>query len=289
MSAIAVMANNHSLSKHTTALTLEKIRRMGISVGSPKQPDLPKAEYFSDSLIHTMISIQKARIEQEFAEVGKPIDHTNISYPCHIVNASYFEDLNHIIIPWGILHEPFFSTVRPLGWNYGGIGATIAHEITHAFDLEGSHYDTRAKYREWWTKKDRSHFKRRTRKIGKFFTKFKHYGVHLDGNKTLSENWADFGGLIISLDALKKETERLNLSSEKKTEAIKTFFISYAVSWRDKIRKKKALYTIERSVHSLAEDRVDRIVPHFQEWYDVFNIKKGDVLFLDEKDRLKFF
>jgi putative endopeptidase len=205
------------------------------------------------------------------------------------VNASYFEDLNHIIIPWGILHEPFYSEVRPLGWNYGGIGATIAHEITHAFDLEGSHYNPRAKYREWWTRKDRSHFKARTRKIGKFFTKFQHYGVHLDGDKTLSENWADFGGLIISLDALKKEADRLGLTEKEKREAIKTLFVSYAVSWRDQKKKRKVLYNIERSVHSLAEDRVDRIVPHFQDWYDIFGVKENDALYLPVKDRLKFF
>jgi len=288
-SAIDVMSNNHSLSKKTTGLTLEKIRRMDVSIGSPNQPALPKAEYYVDSLIHTMISIKKARLEQEFKKIGKPVDHSTILYPCHIVNASYFEDLNHIIIPWGILHEPFYSKVKPLGWNYGGIGATIAHEITHAFDLEGSHYNSRAKYREWWTKRDRSHFKSRTRKIGKFFSKFKHYGVHLDGDKTLSENWADFGGLIISLDALKKEADRLELSNEKKKEAIKAFFTSYAVSWRDQKRKKKVLYNIERSVHSLSEDRVNRIVPHFQNWYDVFNVKESDALYLPVKDRLKFF
>ena len=288
-SAIDVMSNNRSLSKHTTALTLEKIRRMEVSIGSPKQPHLPKAEYFSDSLIHTMISLRKARINQEFERVGETVDHSSVLYACHIVNASYFEDINHIIIPWGILHEPFYSKVRPLGWNYGGIGATIAHEITHAFDLEGSHYNPRAKYREWWTKKDRAHFKSRTRKIGKFFTRFKHYGVHLDGDKTLSENWADFGGLIISLDALKKEADRLGLSDKEKRDAIKTFFVSYAVSWRDQKRKKKVLYNIERSVHSIAEDRVDRIVPHFQDWYDVFEIKEGDALYLPVKDRLKFF
>jgi putative endopeptidase len=288
-SAIDVMRNNHSLSKHTTLLTLEKIRRMEASIGSPKQPDLPKAEYYADSLVHTAISIRKARFEQELKQVGKPVDHTTVSYACHIVNASYFEDINHIIIPWGILDEPFYSIKKPLGWNYGGIGATIAHEITHAFDLEGSHYNPQAKYKEWWTKKDRNHFKSRTRKIGKFFTKFQHYGVHLDGDKTLSENWADFGGLIISLDALKKEADRLGLTDKEKKEAIKVFFTSYAVSWRDQKRKKKVLYNIERSVHSLSEDRVDRIVPHFQEWYDAFDVKEGDALYLPVKDRLKFF
>jgi len=288
-SAVIVMRNNHSLAKHTTDLTIEKIHRMKVSVGSTKMDSLPKAEYFPDSLTHTIVSIRIARFEQESKKVNKPVNHDLISYPCHIVNASYYEDLNHIVIPWGILQCPFYCENAPLGWNYGGVGATIAHEITHAFDLEGSHYNERAKYREWWTRKDRQHFKSRTRKIGKFFSKFKHYGVHLDGDYTLSENWADFGGLIISLHALKKELDLLNYSLEKRKQAIKTFFVSYAVSWRDFIRKKKALHSIDQSVHSLAEDRVDRIVPHFQEWVDVFNIKETDKLYLPVKDRLKFF
>jgi len=284
-SAIDVMRKNHSLGKRTTARTIEKIHRMKVSIGMPQMDSLPKAEYFADSLIHTIFSIRQARVDHEFRKVGKPVDRNTISYPCHVVNASYYEDLNHIVIPWGILQCPFYCDDAPLGWNYGGIGATIAHEITHAFDLDGSHYNERAKHREWWTRKDREHFKSRTRKIGKFFTKFKHYGVHLDGDQTLSENWADFGGLIIALDALKKEAAK---GTDTK-EPIKTFFTSYAVSWRDTIRKKKALYSIEKSVHSLAEDRVDRIVPHFQDWVDVFNIKESDKLYLPVRDRLKFF
>ena len=285
-SAIDVMRKNHSLGKRTTARTIEKIHRMKVSVGMPQMDSLPRAEYFVDSLLHTIFSIKQARLDHEFKKVGKPVDRNTISYPCHVVNASYYEDLNHIVIPWGILQCPFYCDDGPLGWNYGGIGATIAHEITHAFDLDGSHYNERAKHREWWTRKDREHFKSRTRKIGKFFTKFKHYGVHLDGDQTLSENWADFGGLIIALDALKKEAAMKGLDAK---EPVKTFFTSYAVSWRDTIRKKKALYSIEKSVHSLAEDRVDRIVPHFQDWVDVFNIKESDKLYLPVRDRLKFF
>ena len=81
----------------------------------------------------------------------------------------------------------------------------------------------------------------------------------------------------------------MEASEETKKEAIKTFFIGYAVSWRDKMRKKKVLYNIMKSVHSLPEDRVDLIVPHFQEWVDAFDIKESDPLFIPVGKRLKFF
>ena len=66
-------------------------------------------------------------------------------------------------------------------------------------------------------------------------------------------------------------------------------FIGYAVSWRDKMRKKKVIYNILKSVHSLPEDRVDLIVPHFQEWVEAFDIKESDPLFIPVGERLKFF
>jgi predicted metalloendopeptidase len=134
-----------------------------------------------------------------------------------------------------------------------------------------------------------SKYKARTRKVKTFFSKFKHYGLHLDGEKTLSENWADFGGLRVSLNALKAEMDAMNLDEAKRKEAIRTFFISYASSWKDKMRKRNAVRKIQKSVHSLPEDRVDRIVPHFQEWVNAFDIKESDNLFIEPKDRLKFF
>ena len=105
---------------------------------------------------------------------------------------------------------------------------------------------------------------------------------------TLSENWADFGGLIVSLRALKKDAASMKLSDDDKEEAIRTFFISYASSWKDCIRRKKAIQQMKKSVHSLPEDRVNRIVPHFQDWVDTFDVKESDDLFIPVKERLTF-
>jgi hypothetical protein len=192
-------------------------------------------------------------------------------------------------MPWGILQWPFYCKNAPLGWNYGGIGATISHEMTHAFDLEGIEYNPRAIYKEWWTPKDKNRFGQKTRKISKFFSQFKHYGIPLDGKKTLSENWADLGGIFISLRGLKTLLDSMNASDEVRKEAHRQFFIAYATSWRTLVRKEKMLYAITTSVHAPALDRVDRIVPQFQEWYDAFDIRDTDPLYVKPKDRLKFF
>jgi predicted metalloendopeptidase len=113
--------------------------------------------------------------------------------------------------------------------------------------------------------------------------------MHLNGKLTVSEDWADFGGLTISLNGLKSELDSINASATERKQAYRYFFISYGVSWRTLVRKKKMLYAMLISVHSPAEDRVNRIVPQFQEWVDAFDIKETDALFIPANKRLKFF
>ena len=287
--AIDVISGDTILSKKAATMAVDKIQRMKINVGAPALDHLPEAKYFPDSFIHTHISIHLARTALRLSKVSKRPDVRRLTYPCYIVNASYYTEKNQVMIPWGILQCPYFCKGAPIGWNYGSIGVTVAHEISHAFDIDGSKYDSRARFRKWWTRRDISRFKRRTRKMARFFSKHKRLGMHLNGNKTLSENWADFGAIVISLNALKCEIRDLGLGEKDQREAIKTFFISYTVSWRDKQRKKSVIYKILKNVHSIPEDRVDLILPHFQEWVDAFDIKEDDPLFIPIEKRLRFF
>ena len=288
-SAIEVISKTEVFSKKTISGVKEKLHRMRFEIGkgSEKEAPLPDVTYTPDSLLHTIFSIHSARTKNIVDLTGKPADTIHTLYPCFITNASYFEESNHIVIPWGILQWPFYHLDAPLGWNHGGIGATICHEMTHGFDLEGSLYSPRGTYKEWWTRKNRQMFKRQTRKVSRFFSKFKHYRKKLNGDNTLSENWADLGGLKIALHGLNILLE--NKTEKEKEEAHRNFFISYAVSWREITRKKTLLYSIMTSVHAPAEDRVDRIVPQFKEWVQAFNVKETDRLFLSERERLKFF
>lgn len=287
--ASEVMQESKILSRKTLSKIQEKIHRMRFEIGKGPSTPLPNVTYTQNSLLHSIVSVQTVRSKQIIDITGKHSDRTKSAYACFVVNASYFPESNHIVMPWGILQWPNYCEKAPLGWNYGGIGATIAHEITHAFDLDGSKFSPRAQYKEWWTRKDRKKFRTETRKLSKFFSKFKHYGHKLDGERTLSENWADLGGLTISLQALKNELKATNSTDSECKEAFKLFFISYAASWRTLIRKKKDLYAILTSVHAPAEDRVNRMVPQFEEWIDAFDIKESDDLYLEPKERLKFF
>ena len=288
--AIDYMKHSSVMSKKTRRTILEKLHRMKFIIGNSRATPMPRVEYTPDSFLHTICSINAARNRESIRLTGKTVDKVHSEYPCYITNASYFQDSNTIYLPWGILEYPFYlSREPPLGWNHGGIGATICHEITHAFDLEGSLYTPTGQFKETWTRKNRNRFKRETRRVSEFFGKFKHHGKKVDGKKTLSENWADLGGLKISLHSLNRELSERGASDDEKKEAHRTFFISYATSWASLSRKKALLYSMSESVHALAEDRVDRIVPHFQEWVDAFDIKENAPLYLSPAERLKFF
>ena len=288
-SAANIMGHTKMFPKHIKSKTIEKIRRMKFEIGRTKPAPIPKISYNPESLLHTIVSIQSARLAALLKITGNPATHSESIYPCFEVNASYYPESNDIIIPWGIIQWPYYCKNAPLGWNHGGIGATIGHEMTHAFDLEGSMYSPRAQFKNWWTRKVRQQFVKQTRKVAKFFTGFQHYGKHLNGRRTLSEDWADLGGLRISLDVLKAELLAQKASEEEQKNAYRQFFISYAASWRTLSRKKKTMLAMMTSVHSLAEDRVDRIVPQFQEWVDAFDVQPTDKLYIEPSKRLAFF
>ena len=290
-SALDYMRRSTLITKKTKGQIIEKLHRMKFIIGNSKSTPMPKITYNSDSIIHTIFSIKSAISKASVILAGKTIDKIHNDYPCYITNASYFEESNDVYIPWGILQPPFYlvKAKTPLGWNHGGIGATICHEITHAFDLQGSLFTPTGQFKETWTRKDRGRFMRQTRKVSTFFGKFKHFGKKINGNKTLSENWADLGGLKISMNSLNRELSEQGASDQERKEAHRNFFFSYAFSWNSLYRKKALIYAMNESVHSLSEDRVNRIVPQFQEWVDAFEIKETDLMYLAPEKRLKFF
>lgn len=288
-SAITIMKDVKKMSKKAQSSILEKLRRMKFKLGKGPSNPSPLVRYDTRSLFHTVLTILSESTLHMVKNTCRPSSSEDGQYPCFIFNASYHPEINQCVIPWGILQEPYYSREAPLGFNYGGLGATISHEITHAFDLQGSLYSERAIYKNSWTRRNRIHFKKQTRKVSRFFSGFKHYGIHLNGKKTVSEDWADLGGMKIALHALGRELDKRKLDEKERREAYRNFFIGYATSWRKVIRKEMFILLIHTDVHSPAEDRVDRIVPQFQEWVDAFDVKESDKLYIPERNRLKFF
>jgi putative endopeptidase len=178
-----------------------------------------------------------------------------------------------LMIPAGSLRPPFFDRRRSLAWNLGGVGSVIGHEISHGFDDDGRLYDEKGFCTNWWLPQDETAYHGMTQKIIKLFDGVPFMGGTVDGRRTLDENIADLCGVSIALGAL-RDTMTTASESERRR-AYREFFISYATSWRTKMRPKKALFALRTSVHAPAKLRVNTIVQQFDEFYEAFDIRPG--------------
>lgn len=277
----------HDSTKKTATAKLE---RMILSISHPSSfPTLEIPSLDTENLLYNLYALREMNTKHKLFLAHHQLPLSEFwSEPSYTVNAYYNNELNQFILPAGSLYIPFFyKDSKKLGWNYGALGAMIGHEFTHAFDIDGKEYDEDGKMKNWWKPADNREYNKRTRALVKLFGKQRVQGHPVDGTLTLSENISDLGGLGIALDAL-HEDMRAASETEKK-EALKDFFIGYAVSWRIKEREKKAIQGLFLDVHAPTELRVNLIVSQFDEWYSVFGIKTEDDLFLHPEERVRIF
>jgi predicted metalloendopeptidase len=242
-----------------------------------------------ENLVENIIKLSNLDFDDEMKKINTKLIPAKWDDPVFSVNAYYYNDGNKLILPAGILKWPFFNNYASDGWNFGGIGATIGHEICHAFDNDGKEYDEFGKRETWWSDKEIAQYKKKAKALIQLFNKTEYFGHYLNGMLTLSENIADLGGVAISLAALKKRLKAKKISNEEYHREICDFFISFAISWRTKEKREKALQSLFMDVHAPPAARVNNIVSQFDEWYECFNIKPGDKLYISPEKRIHIF
>jgi putative endopeptidase len=261
---------------------------MGFKVGFPTVwRDESKGEEISDKqMLRNLFKINEKDTEYGIEEIGIRGDSARTPYwdsACFEVNAFYYPDYNEMIIPAGILQPPFYDPKKSLAWNLGGIGNVITHEITHGFDSDGRNHDGDGNYAPWWTEEENTEYEKKSKQIEELFS-VEYMGATINGKLTLMENIADLGGVSISLQALRDEMA--GKTSVERQRMLKDFFVSYAVSWRNKDRKKKADLASKTDKHAPPELRVNKILSQFPEFYETYGLKPGDSLWVLPEDRV---
>ena len=236
--------------------------------------------------------------QRQDEKVGKPVNRDEWHMTPQTVNAYYNPTTNEICFPAGILQYPFFDPEADDAFNYGAIGVVIGHEMTHGFDDQGSHFDKNGNMTDWWTKDDVENFK----KLGDYFADvFSQIevlpGLKANGRMTLGENLADHGGLMVAYQAYKnaeaqamkanKKVAKANAGKKLGLTADQRFFCAYAGVWGQNITEKEIRNRLLNDVHSQGEWRVKGALPHIDAWYDAFNIKTTDPLYVAPEKRLK--
>ncbi len=272
----------------TKKQALKKLSTFRAKIGYPdKWRDYSKLKLDENaSLWENMVNVSKFEDEFWLEKIGREKDPTIWYMNAHEVNAYYDPSTNEVCFPAGILQYPFFDMDADDAFNYGAIGSVIGHEMTHGFDDSGRQFDADGNLRDWWTKSDADAFVERTSVLRKFFDKIEIApGIHANGEFTLGENLADYGGVTVSYTAYKNfgipSNTALDLTPDMR------FFVAYAGVWAGNIRDAEKLRRTKVDEHSLGRNRVNGILPQIDAWYDAYNITENDKMYLAPDKRVK--
>lgn len=275
------------MSENTKHQALKKLNTFRAKIGYPDVwRDYSKLEIRDDSLYDNMIRV--AEFEDRFwlDKIGQKKDPNIWFMNAHEVNAYYDPTTNEICFPAGILQYPFFDMTADDAFNYGAIGAVIGHEMTHGFDDSGRQFDENGNMRDWWGDADAKSFVARANVMRDFFNNIiVAPNVHANGEFTLGENLADYGGVTVAYTAYMNFGNRTE-SADGFTD-VQRFFISYATNWTSNIRDEAILKQTKTNEHSLERWRVNGILPHIDAWYDAFGVGPGDKMYVAPEKRVK--
>jgi predicted metalloendopeptidase len=208
---------------------------------------------------------------RQLSKLGKPVDRDEWAMTPQTNNAYYEPTLNEMCFPAGILQPPFFDEKADDATNYGAIGATIGHELTHGFDDQGRQYDAEGNLKNWWTDDDAKGFQERAERVARQYDAFEVLpGLHINGHQTLGENIADIGGLRVCYTAFKLAAKDKKPTPVDGFTPDQRFFIAFAQSWRTNERPEAVRLHVGSDVHSPVRWRVLGSVANFPEFRQAF-------------------
>lgn len=272
------------LTQATREKAIAKLDELTVRVSYPDKWEDYYALDFRDAinggtLLEAAAAIDKFELKRDVKLVNTKVDKTKWIAEAQMVNAYYSPSDNSINIPAGILGGVFCPENGKAEWEkiLGGIGMVIGHEITHAFDTNGSQYDEHGNFINWWTDEDRAAFKERAKSISDYYSKFNAFhDLPVDGELVLSEAIADLGGLSC-MAAIGRSIEGFDFAE---------FFRSYARVWRCKTTRQAEEYRVKQDVHPLPFMRTNVNVQQLPEFYETFGVKEGDGMYLAPEERI---
>lgn len=266
------------ISEQTKTKAIEKLDALKINAVYPDRwPDTSGLNLKGKSYINCCRAIWKQALKQNIALTNGKVDHELWSVNTLDLNAYYEPTNNSIYILLGLLGEDLYRDDMTKEEIYGGIGATIGHEISHAFDTNGAQFDKEGNLSNWWTEADYEQFQKKANKLSSYLDTICAFdGQYVSGTNVQSEAIADITGLDCMLRLAKKDK---NFDYDK-------FFRTYAKSWKAVSTKEYEYLLLTQDVHPLNYLRVNVPVQQFDEFYQTYNVKLGDRMYLAPQDRL---
>lgn len=282
------------MSAETKVKAVEKLNKITIKIGYPDQwKDYSALKITSvedgGSYFENVKNLSRWSFKEDVDKLYKPVDKTEWGMSPQTVNAYYNPSYNEIVFPAAILQPPFYNYQADEAVNYGGIGAVIGHEISHGFDDSGARYNADGNLVDWWTTEDLKQFTDLGTALADQYSALQPLpGIHVDGKFTLGENIGDLGGVNAAYDGL-----LMYLKANGTPDLIdgytpqQRFFISWATVWRTKSRDEAIKNQVKTDPHSPGMYRAYVPVQNVDAFYDAFNIKTGDGMYIQPEKRVK--
>ncbi len=274
----------------TREKALEKLALFTPKIGYPDcWRDYAGLEMRADDLLGNVRRAYAFETDRMWRKLGSPVDRDEWFMTPQTVNAYYNPGMNEIVFPAAILQPPFFDPDADDAANYGAIGSVIGHEIGHGFDDQGSRYDGHGELRDWWTPDDRVAFERLAGALIEqygAFTPREAPGEHVNGELTVGENIGDLGGVTIAHLAYRIALDGQEPPIIEGMTGDQRFFAGWAQIWRMRARLEETRRLLALDPHSPGEFRAN-IVRNLTEFYDAFDVREGDGLWLPQDDRVR--
>ncbi|HEU4941334.1 MAG TPA: M13 family metallopeptidase, partial [Candidatus Eisenbacteria bacterium] len=278
------------MSAETRAQALKKLDKFTVKVGYPSRwRDYTALRIDRSNLVASIKNTNSFDWNRRLKRLDQVVDRSEWIMTPPTVNAYYEPVANEIVFPAGILQPPFFDAAADDAVNYGSIGCTIGHEISHGFDDQGSKYDGHGTLRMWWTETDRKQFDERAEALAKQYDAYEPLpGLHVNGHLTLGENLADLAGIRIAHAAYKLSLAGKAAPVLDGYTGDQRFYLAYAQYWRYKTTDAAMRQRVLSNEHSPGEYRVNGVVRNDDGWYAAFpDVKPGDSYYLPPERRIR--
>ena len=277
------------MSAATKAEAHTKLKKINVKIAYPdKWRDYTGLEIKRDDLAGNVMRSNQFEWNWQAARAGQPKDSTEWFMTPQTVNAYYLPNNNEIVFPAAFLQPPYFDMRADDAANYGAIGSTIGHEISHGFDDQGRQYDGDGNLRDWWTPEDNEKFQTRARGLIKQYSAFEALpGLNVNGDLTLGENIGDLSGAAIAYRAYIHSLNGAEAPVIDGHTGPQRFFLGYSQSWRTKWRDGLMREVVLTDPHAPSEFRANGVVSNMDEFYAAFGVREGDKLWRPAAERVK--
>ncbi|MES2439032.1 MAG: M13 family metallopeptidase [Verrucomicrobiota bacterium] len=279
------------MSDATKAKAREKLDKLTVKVGYPdKWKDYSALVTGTDSWCGNMMNAARWQFGDMIAKFGKPVDRTEWEMTPQTYNAYYQASNNEIVLPAAIFSVPGMRDEDlddAVVYGYAA-ASTIGHEITHGFDDEGRRFDAEGNLKDWWTAEDAKRFQERAAVMVAQYDAFQPLpGLPINGEASLGENLADYGGVLLALDAFKKTEQFREGKPIGGFTPIQRFFLGYAFAWIYQDRAESLRAKLLSDVHAPPKWRVNVPLSNLPEFHEAFGIKPGQPMWRSPESRVK--